>query len=424
MNYNQLEARLKECGATKLIFKELSENDNSKNQVYLGGSYDVLQEIPHGEITVYADCARPNYKASLDFWWIGEDGTIAKAEGAQLILYPKYPEVRLSGFLKGCRTAPSRHMQPIRREERMGNKDGRVLIFGVVRDRIYAYLAPRNSQIANYLISLENDSLFGHVTFGNSDSKAELIQHLRTEYYANPHEKVRMYPDGTIRPYTARNSAGYTLEASFGIIPNGAPEPDFKGWELKCFNGTVITLMTPEPDGGVYFNIGAKEFVLKFGTINNNHEYYFTGPYYARGGTGNKANRKLLISGFNSNENKITDLNGGIFLVQDDIELASWSFSHVLDHWSRKHNKACYVRYENVDGNNRLINYLPNIVLGEGTSPILLLNAILVSSVYYDPAPKVDINGKVKARSQFRIKLKDINRIYNKIEHVNLTEIY
>ena len=233
-----------------------------------------------------------------------------------------------------------------------------------------------------------------------------------------------MYPDGTIRPYTARNSAGYTLEASFGIIPNGAPEPDFKGWELKCFNGTVITLMTPEPDGGVYFNIGAKEFVLKFGTINNNHEYYFTGPYYARGGTGNKANRKLLISGFNSNENKITDLNGGIFLVQDDIELASWSFSHVLDHWSRKHNKACYVRYENVDGNNRLINYLPNIVLGEGTSPILLLNAILVSSVYYDPAPKVDINGKVKARSQFRIKLKDINRIYNKIEHVNLTEIY
>lgn len=46
MDFNQLCDCFKGYGASEIIFKELSENDNSKNQVYLGGSYEVLQEIP------------------------------------------------------------------------------------------------------------------------------------------------------------------------------------------------------------------------------------------------------------------------------------------------------------------------------------------------------------------------------------------
>ena len=76
MDFNQLCDCLKGYGASEIIFKELSENDNSKNQVYLGGSYEVLQEIPHGDIITYADCKRPNMKAKLDFWWLADDGMV------------------------------------------------------------------------------------------------------------------------------------------------------------------------------------------------------------------------------------------------------------------------------------------------------------------------------------------------------------
>ena len=220
-------------------------------------------------------------KAKLDFWWIRDDGTVGNAPGAQLILYPKYPEVRLSGFLKGCRTAPSDHFQTITRNDRTGMKDGRVLVLSPVGRRIYAYLAPRGSSIATYLIGQSHDGLFGRIEFGFENSKSELICHLRKQYKTNPHERVRMYSDGSMRPYVARNAAGYTLEASFGIIPNGLPAPDFKGWELKCYDKSSITLMTPETDGGLYDKLGAREFIKLYGHNSEDGGMYFTCPYRA-----------------------------------------------------------------------------------------------------------------------------------------------
>ena len=421
MELTQLIDCLKRYGATEFIFKELSENDNSKNQVYLGGSYDVLQEIPHGEIKTYSDCKRPNYKASLDFWWVSDNGIAEKALGAQLILYPKYPEVRLSGFLKGCKNAPSKYFQTIAREKRSGNKDGRVLVIAPVGERIYAYLAPTGSEIAIQLISREYDGLFGHVEFVVTDSKTILINHLKKEYAGNPHALVRMYTDGSIRPYAARNAAGYTLEASFGIIPNGAPEPDFMGWELKCYSGSSITLMTPEPDGGIYNQLGTREFVEKYGHVAESGGKYFTGPYRAEANDSFGVPRKLIVEGYDDEEGKILDVDGSIILMQgESTELASWSFSHLLEHWSRKHNKACYVKYKKEDGG--LISYLPNVFLGEGTSPIFLLRGIETNSVYFDPGSKVDGNGKLKARSQFRIKARDLFLIYRQYENVDISK--
>ena len=43
-----LVARFRELGATRIFFKPLSENDNSKQQVYLGGSFEVLTYFPYG----------------------------------------------------------------------------------------------------------------------------------------------------------------------------------------------------------------------------------------------------------------------------------------------------------------------------------------------------------------------------------------
>jgi hypothetical protein len=85
---------------TRAFFKPFSENDNSKNQVYLGGSFRILQQIPFGSINVTPGSKNPNYKPSLNLWWINEYLQYTQAPTAQLILYAISPEVRLSGFFK------------------------------------------------------------------------------------------------------------------------------------------------------------------------------------------------------------------------------------------------------------------------------------------------------------------------------------
>ena len=150
-NHKELSDFFIKLGVTESFFKMLAENDNSKQQLYLGGSFNVLQQLPFGEITEYPDNKEPNYKAPMDFYWIDDSLNCEKAPHTQLILYPKYPEVRLSGFLKSCSIAPSKYMQPIPKELRSTNngKDGRVLIFGVTPDgKVYGYLASKNSLLA------------------------------------------------------------------------------------------------------------------------------------------------------------------------------------------------------------------------------------------------------------------------------------
>src|SRR3546814_4116994 len=97
-------------GATRNDATKIAPNDNSKNQVYLGGVFSALNIIPHGNIyTDDADVAgavRDRAKAAVDFYWIDDAGR-HHAPNTGLILYPKYPEVRMSGFLSGCSAAPA-----------------------------------------------------------------------------------------------------------------------------------------------------------------------------------------------------------------------------------------------------------------------------------------------------------------------------
>ena len=100
-------------GVVRLLFKVLSTNDNSKQQIYLGSGYDSLKMIPGGELHAEPGLSRKHgasprqiIKSALDFWWLNDDGESVRAPHAQLILYPQYPEVRMSGFLKGCAASP------------------------------------------------------------------------------------------------------------------------------------------------------------------------------------------------------------------------------------------------------------------------------------------------------------------------------
>src|SRR6185312_1078126 len=112
MNLNNLLKVFSDNNCQKVYVKRLSPNDNSKNQVYMGGSFEILNILPLSEINAEeaGDWNRERFKAAINFGWIGDDGNIYPAPNSQLILYPKYPEVRFSGFLSACENPPSKLM--------------------------------------------------------------------------------------------------------------------------------------------------------------------------------------------------------------------------------------------------------------------------------------------------------------------------
>ncbi|HNJ90434.1 MAG TPA: hypothetical protein PLT99_13220, partial [Chitinophagales bacterium] len=125
MNLENLKQLLKNHGCSKIYVKQLSPNDNSKNQVYFGGSFDILNILPVSEIRAEdaGEWKKERFKATINFAWVREDGGVYPAPKTQLILYPKYPEVRFSGFLAGCENPPSELMT-----QRLA---GRLLFFSV-----------------------------------------------------------------------------------------------------------------------------------------------------------------------------------------------------------------------------------------------------------------------------------------------------
>jgi hypothetical protein len=421
-NFENLGGFLLSLGVTRAFFKSLSENDNSKNQIYLGGSFNVLQQLPFGGIREFPEGKNPNYKANVNFWWINDAGQYAKAPNAQLILYTRYPEVRLSGFLMNCPTAPGEYMRAPRLEERSKNneKDGRILIFGICPDnRIFGYLAKKNSPLAISIFDKFHDEKTGKTIqdFPPGDlspiNNSGLIHKLHEIVSSGWHESIRLDARGNIKPYKARNGGGYTLEALFGIIPNGIAEPDYKGWELKSFSGTRITLMTPEPDKGYYHEKGAKEFTLKYGHDAENVIKYFTGTHKVDVFNAT-SNMTLTIKGFDYKKGTVSDMSGGLFLINKYNEPAAiWSFNELITHWSRKHSQACYVKYTMEENNGKTgYKYFSPVYLGEKTDLSLFLKTMQSGLIVYDPATKVMLNNNVKARSQFRINFKDINNLY------------
>jgi hypothetical protein len=143
--------RLRALGAKKLFFKALQENDNSKQQIYVAESPSTLN-FAHPSWTFDAEQATP--KAPVTFSWVTPEDK-SDAPHAKLIFYPNYPEVRLSGLLKGSRLAPSAAMRPTPKAER-DQKDERVLLIGVTQTgAILGHLAAPESATATEALSLK-----------------------------------------------------------------------------------------------------------------------------------------------------------------------------------------------------------------------------------------------------------------------------
>jgi hypothetical protein len=176
MNFKKLKKLIHDLGGKKIYVKRLAENDNSKNQVYLGSSFDVLNIFPIEEI--YSDetggWKRERFKASLNFNWISEDGELLKAPNSQLVLYPKYPEVRFSGFLANCSYPPDlmRHRM-----------EDRLMIFSVIKTgEIVGFVDGPDSEISQELknlTDLEKHGVFNILQIKEGDNKTLLLNAIK-----------------------------------------------------------------------------------------------------------------------------------------------------------------------------------------------------------------------------------------------------
>ncbi len=427
---SDLLARFSQLGAVEVFCKPLAENDNSKQQIYLGGNFDILQIFPFHQIEAKENGKDSTYKAKLDFLWVDAHQS-ERAKGAQLILYPQYPEVRLSGFLRGCKIAPNELMRPIPANQRNFNNgsDGRVLFFGVSNNReVLAYLAPANSQLALEFFQKQATGIYVRqgvvfrIPFHGRDSKIILLEKLAEIRNFGWQPSISLDKTGKVKPYNALNGGGYTLEALFGIIRNASGEPDFMGWELKGYSSSKVSLITTEPKGGMYKERGIKAFVTQFGKPTKNDTLYFTGLH--RVNHRNTATGLTLnVRGFNATKKMIDDVYGAVELLTDTGECAAaWSFEELLIKWNAKHAQAAYVPYQSNKQMPPSYLYTSPTLLGEGTSFNLYLLALINGLVIFDPATKVmnASTGKssTKSRSQFRISVKQLPHLYQKFEAV------
>ena len=158
-------------------------------------------------------------------------------------------------------------------------------------------------------------------------------------------DSKRLDKKGQVIPYSAQNGGGYTLEAELGIVPNGSRAPDYQGWEVKQYGvksfasqaSKALTLMTPEPDGGFYADKGLIYFMRHYGyeDANKKSRLNFTGSHYANQ-KHKKTHLTFVVEGFDVDDEKITDANGYIGLVDEQQNVvSSWSFAKIIQHWKR-----------------------------------------------------------------------------------------
>jgi len=449
MNLTQLITRFAEKGVRKLYAKPLSENDNSKNQIYFAGAVELLNVFPSQQIMAENSGSKgPTFKAALHFGWLLENGEIAHAPGAQLIFYPQYPEVRFSGFLRGCAAGPGKLMADRERArsfepEIRAQLKGRVLFLGVTgNDRIIGYVAPGNSELARETSAAQFPTAF--VVFHEiplptvtdaATCRIQLLAELRRINQLGWIDSKQLHSDGHLRTCQAPQCGGFTLEAELGIPKNSTAEPDYLGWEVKQHavtnfqrpdTGGAITLMTPEPTNGIYKEQGAAEFIRRFGYADKKGvpDRFNFGGVHRVGAHQNLTGLKMELVGYDAVNERIVDANGYIALISEKDEVAAaWAFSGLLSHWSRKHSLAVYVPSMKRITESWQYCYGHRVRLAQRTDPLKFLNALATGTVYYDPGIKLEnasTKPLVKKRSQFRIASKNISALYETLEYIDL----
>jgi hypothetical protein len=430
MSLQQLLALMADHGMSRVLVKRLAANDNSKQQVYVGPGFTALNVLPNDGIVAAHSRGRAGmiYYAPLNFSWLGSEGALARVPGAKLILYPQYPEVRFSGFLKGARFRPSAVMTSRQPE--------RVLFFGVRESdgALIGYADTANSLLARQLTGLGPTPSVGVFQVLSVlpavpvvDWRALLIAELRRVHSAGWITGRRLTAPGAVIACNNRNCGGFTLEAELGIVANASAAPDFHGWEIKAHsNGGAVTVMTEEPKAGYYHTAGFRPFMHRYGYADRSGEVdriNFGGIYKVGLRTPITGLTAVLI-GYDAGARTI-DMAGRLALVTaGGDEALAFPFVQLIGHWSTKHALCAYVPFVSLTGPPREYSYGPTIRMGTGTDGLRLIAGLAEGRVYYDPSPKLETatgpHPTEHRRSQFRIRPSAIDSLYEHVDEISL----
>ena len=442
MNINSLREHYREAGCRTLLVKELACNDNTKNQIYVGGDFTALNLLPFSDIEVdsssKADSKRDRLKASVRFRWLTGSSDL---RSINLILYPKYPEVRVSSLLGRGKSGTPEDQKDLLNSRAFG----RLLFFGISdTGHVIGHCAGRSSELAGSYREerdkhgFEEAGVFQRIPLGggNASSYELLISALREIVNREWITSMRLDSAGRIQPCLAQNCGGYTLEAALGIRPNSIAEPDFEGWEVKQIatsnldrpTNAPVTLMTPEPDGGFYKSDGVIPFIRRYGYTDRmgRADRLNFGGAHKIGETHHLTRLRLVLEGFDPLQPSGWAADGALALVSETgVLAASWSFSGLLSHWNRKHARAVYLRSVRRRNGGQQYRFSPVVSLGIGTDFSLFLRAFQQHLMYYDPGIKLENastdSPTTKRRSQFRIKSSDLEGLYREFRPVDVT---
>mgnify|MGYP003144768068 CR=1 FL=1 len=438
MKIDSLLQILKSKGCDKLLIKKLSPNDNSKNQVYFGGE-KALKYLPFKTSVLVEQKSKKKtarkyiFRNLLEFNWIVDNGCFVAPE-AKLIFYPQYPESRLSGFLKGCKNAPSKIIGP--------RGKNRFLILSFNKNgQSFGYVDFINTDFNSFLNknfdTEENDTFFESTislieakkgknsSIGNST--IEIRKAIKSVCDRGWIASSKLDAKGKKQSYSAPNGGGFTLEAELGIMPNSDANPDYLGWELKQHSGKPVTLFTPEPDAGFYKENGVAEFIRTFGYPDRSgkkNRFNFGGVHRVNDKDFHKLTKmKIVIHGYSNGTFTTNDGYIGLQTTNGEI-VAKWSFIKLLIHWQRKHAKTCFIKSERKESNGQTFyRFSPVIELGIESTFTNFLDSMIKGASYYDPSSKLFKEGekwKSKARNQFRVKEGDLQSLFNIYYRINI----
>ena len=390
-------------GAKKIYFKPLAPNDNSKNQIYVGGNLASASifKFNANEVIHEGEGRRQRAKVKTPFSWLQTDGTLSEAKQSKLIMYPQYPEVRFSGFLSGCKSPP---------ECLSGREEGRLLIIGVCENSTIGYVVAKGDLIIQQAMdapSLSTPSAFKEIIF-TREKQIPINEALSRIIHNGPHNPciLKNIDGAKVEQHysiTNNNVAGYTMEAKLGILPNGDSKPDYQGYEVKTLLKTNVTLMTPEPDSGIYKEQGLKVFLKRYGYPSETGEYRLSKRHKV-GVKHPDTGLTLTIDygDFHPTEKRF-NFGGSISLVEDDGTVAaSWKLERIVSHWLTKHSSTVIVRAKKVGGK---ISYFPEVIFCQGPDPVGLIEGFVKGHICWDPGLK-----ESKRRNQFRITFNNLKK--------------
>jgi hypothetical protein len=428
VSYTSLQSLTKSfesLGCSEILIKLLAVNqDNEKNQIYLGYSLELLSILP-GRVSFRTPSESKSKSASnpgqslvehaLEFYWIEDGKAPAIAPKAKIIDYFQYPEMRFSGFLSGCENPPD----SLRRDSQDGY-GRRVLVLGVSDQKVYGtVLTDKSSNLVDEIIRSPHwpiHTMFKHLKIASSIEKVinpdQLLNELRAIGSTSKYESQILRTSGcTTEPFRGSQGAGWTLEALLGIPRNSSGLPDKYGFELKAFLSSTITLMTPEPNFGYRYDKGLTAFLKKYGWEGTKKDgsQRFNGKHNTLG-VYKKSGLKLEIENWDMDSNSPTGSGSPNILLIDpksrDIA-AGWTFEKLAEKWGKKHAGAMYVKaHKYLQEPGPLASHYsfgPQVYCGRGTSALLFLKAIGLGVVYLDPGDRVNEQGEEKKRTQWRV---------------------